>query len=149
VSIDDLFQPRDIERFSNLVDQGTHSVDRSPGVYVFSAGELFERRAGASDILYIGSAGHRSLRERINDYVREAKRYPNPVYRPGAERLIAEFFAESDDLVLLGWWAEASKEDAKESEDELLRLFVRDHGERPPFNLRGGGRVSGSAFDRL
>jgi hypothetical protein len=136
VTIDDLFLPDHVERFSDLVDR-TLSADRSPGVYVFAAAEPFDLPEGWSDILYIGSTGFRSLHERMNDYVREALLYPNPVYRRGAERKIAAFFAEHDDL-RLAWVPEASKEDAEQYEEELLRLFVGEHGGRPPFNLRGG-----------
>jgi len=95
---------------------------REGGIYIIrmAQGRVFGRLRGSSDILYIGSA--KRLRRRLRGYF-----YPGPTQWTN-KRVHAMM---SKHPMEIAW---CITEDYAEAERELLRLYLDQHDELPPFN---------------
>ena len=99
----------------------------SPGVYVIRYRTPFARDAGASDVLYVGSARNRDgLRMRLRQYF-----HPGPTQATN-HRILARCGNSTDYEV--SYVECESPEAAAQLEATILARYVSDHGELPPEN---------------
>jgi len=122
--------------WSAALNQRT-SILSEPAVYALLHESTFGRLRGASRILYIGSTGQfggASSSCRLRIY-----RYPNGHHAKEMQRRI-QLLHSAGILVTLHWMHVASKTDASKLEASLLRNYVGEHLELPPFNGRSEGR---------
>lgn len=105
------------------------SVPKTFGVYVIRRDKPFSRVRGTSDILYIGSAANQQgLHGRTGQYFS-----PGPTQ--WTNKRILALVGDSTNFQIA--WLEAETiAKAKSLEQELLELYLGEHGELPPENLR-------------
>ncbi len=108
-------------------------VRSEPAVYALLHERPFGRLQGASRILYIGSTGQlggasESCRLRIY-------RYPNGPHALELQRRVQLLLASGVE-VTLHWKHVGTKADAATEEARLLREYLEEHHELPPFNGR-------------
>ncbi len=108
-------------------------VRDEPAVYALLHERDFGRLQGASRILYIGSTGQlggtsESCRLRIY-------RYPNGSHARELERRV-QLLLDAGIEVTLYWKYVQSKGQAAAEEARLLREYMAEHHELPPFNGR-------------
>lgn len=121
------------------------SLPTSSGVYIILLPQPEQRRQGASDIGYIGSAvNQKGLRGRVRQYY-----HPGPTQSTNIamrQRLCAQACA------LQGFMATDTAAVAKRLESDLLIQFEAEHAELPPYNRQraldltsrlGGGEDTG------
>lgn len=96
------------------------AAPRRPGVYVFRlTNRSFGRLRGSSDVLYIGATtkSKGGLQQRLNDP------------RDWLSRVLSEVGP-----VEVGWIELKSPWEARVKEAEVLKRYLHDHVELPPFN---------------
>jgi hypothetical protein len=114
------------------------AVRAEPAVYALLHERDFGRLRGASRILYIGSTGQlggtsESCRLRIY-------RYPNGRHALELQRKVQLLLAAGVTITLY-WKHVRSKDDAELEEARLLREYMSEHCELPPFNGRNEGAL--------
>jgi excinuclease UvrABC nuclease subunit len=105
------------------------AAPKSVGVYAIRRDTSFSRIRGASDILYVGSAANqKGLHGRIGQYLS-----PGPTQ--WTNKRILALVAETTNY-RISWLVTETIAKAKALEQELLELYLQEHGELPPQNLR-------------
>jgi len=120
--------------------QAAENAPTQPGVYVLrkAKGERFGRLKGESDILYIGSteAGN-GLKQRIQQYF-----HPGP--SQWANRRINEYTMKYS--MEISW---CPCDEPRNFEHSLLKQYLKEHDELPPFNHAGIRRLYKSVADTI
>jgi hypothetical protein len=131
---------KDFESWYSFNQQRGEEAPRKKGVYVIRqvTGKSFGRLQGQSDILYIGSTTSRGgLRQRLIQYF-----HPGPTQ--WTNRRINEFLKKYQMEVA---WCPCNE--PVNLEHRLLRQYLDDHNELPPFNHTGIRRVLTSAATNI
>lgn len=105
------------------------AAPQSVGVYAIRRDTSFSQARGASDILYVSSAANqKGLYGRIGQYLS-----PGPTQWTNKRilALVAEMI-----IFEISWLVTDTIANSKALEQELLELYLHEHGELPPENMR-------------
>jgi len=120
--------------------QSLEHVPQQIGIYAIrkAGGQCFGRLRGESDILYIGSAeSEGGLKQRLQHYF-----HPGPTQ--WTNRRINEFAKKY--RMEVAWYP---SDEPRNLEHELLKQYLKEHDELPPFNHAGIRRLYKSVTNTI
>lgn len=131
---------KELENWHPLEKQSVEEAPRRKGIYIIrvETGKPFGRLQGESDILYIGSTtSDGGLKQRLMQYF-----HPGPTQ--WTNRRLNDFLKKYPMEI-----ASCPCEEPKNLEHDLLRRYLSEHDELPPFNHADIRRLHKSVVDSI